>query len=168
MDVLFITANSPFSQEVFKRVRPHIPRERWPGEPLRATFTPLSSGMGLLANFDDLPAAYAQVASRAVLQAGVDLVMKSPVALLAGNVVRAKRWRDAFLYFAVPLLFAIPLMGSLAKSGMLLAGLAFAANCAALLVGQIELMRRRMALSGSRFVAEVPVPGMRLHVASKS
>jgi uncharacterized membrane protein YhaH (DUF805 family) len=103
-----------------------------------------------------------------VLQAGVELVMKSPVALLAGTVVRAKRWRDAFLYFTVPLLFAIPLMASLAKQGMMLASFAFAANFVALVLCQLELTRRRMMLSGSRFVAEIPVPGMRLHVASKS
>lgn len=166
MDVLFINADSPFSQEVFKRIRPSIPRERWPTEPLRATFTPLPDGLALAASFDDLPPSYGQVAGRLVLQAGVDLVVKSPVARLAAGVVRAKRWRDAFLYFAVPLLFAIPLMGSLSSKAMYPAGLAFAANCVALLACQLQLTRRRVALHGSRFVAEIPVPGMRLHVAA--
>ena len=123
--------------------------------------------MALQASFDDLPAAYARVAGLAVLQTGVELVMKSPVALLAKTVVRAKRWRDAFLYFTIPLLFAIPLMASLAKTGMMLASFAFPVNFVALVISQLELTRRRMALSGSRFVAEIPVPGMRLHVASK-
>lgn len=167
MDVLFITAETPFSQEVFKRIRPSIPRERWPTEPLRATFTPLADGMGFQASFDDLPPAYAQVASRLVLQAGVDLVIKSPVARLAGGVVRAKRWRDAFLYFVVPLLFAIPLMGALSGNAMYPAALTFAADLAALSFAQLQLTRRRMVLADSRFVAEIPVPGMRLHVASK-
>lgn len=168
MDIPFLNAHSPFSQEVFKCIRPRIPRERWPVEPLRATFTPRPDGLALESNFDDLPPTYARVAQQMVLLAGVDLVVKSPVARLAATVVQAKRWRDAFLFFALPLLFAIPLMGALATTAMYLATGLFAADCAALVFAQILLIRRRIVLMESRFVAEIPVPGMRLHVAAKA
>ncbi|CAA7620133.1 hypothetical protein [Magnetospirillum sp. UT-4] len=166
IDVQYVTAQSKFSLEVFKVVRPHVPRERWPANPLRATFMPHPDGLYLEGSFDDLPGAYAQVAQRAVIQAGVELVRVSPVAFWAAEVVRAKRWRDAFMFFAVPLLFAIPLMGALHQSAMILAAGAFAVNLVVLIFTQGLLIRRRATLASARFVAEIPVPGMRLAVAA--
>lgn len=166
-EVLLLSVGSPFSQEVFKRIRPSIPRDRWPNEALRATFTPVADGMALQANIDGLPTAYAQAATRIILQAGLDMVVKSPVAFLAAGVVRAKRWRDVFMFAAVPLLFAIPLMSSLASSAMAPASALFGANLVALLLSQIVLIRRRLALGDARFVAEIPVPGLRLQIAAR-
>lgn len=167
MDLILINAGTPFSQEVFRRIRPAIPRERWPHEALRATFVPVADGMRLEAAFDGLPAAYAQVAARMVLQAGLDLVVKSPVAFLAAGVVRAKRWRDMFMFAAVPTLFAIPLMGILSKAIIYPTALLFIADLVCLTLAQVMLTRRRMALGGARFVAEIPVPGMRVQIAAR-
>lgn len=167
-EVLFLNAGSPFSQEVFKRIRPAIPRERFPHEPLRATFNCTVDGLALIASFDGLPAKYGSVAEQVVRAAGIDLVVKSPCAMLAGNVVRAKRWRDVFLYAAVPALFAIPLLTVLTKAAMMPSVGLFVLDLVALALAQAHLFHRRLALGTARFVAEIPVPGMRLHIAARS
>ncbi|AVM75144.1 hypothetical protein [Magnetospirillum gryphiswaldense] len=169
-DLVYVTVASSFSQEVFRRIRPVIPRERWPLDAMSVTFTSDPSGLFLRASFDesDLPASYAQQAVNAIAHAGVDLVVKSPFAGMAAAVIRAARWRDVFLYLAVPLLFAIPLMGALLDRLMMpVAGL-FGADILALALVQMQLTRRRMAIANARCVAEIPVPGMRVSVAAKS
>lgn len=167
-DLVYVSAASPFSQEVFRRIRPGIPRERWPVEPITVTFTADPSGLFLRASFDDdLPANYIQQAVGVIAHAGVDLVVLSPFASLAKAAARAKRWRDVFLFFAVPLLFAIPLMGALLDRLMVPATGLFAADLLALALTQLQVARCRMAIANARVVAEIPVPGMRLHVAAK-
>ena len=100
-DLVYVSAASPFSQEVFRRLRPTIPRERWPVEPMTVTFTADPSGLFLKASFDDddLGASHSQQAVRLIAHAGVDLVVQSPFATLAAAVMRAKRWRDVFLFW---------------------------------------------------------------------
>jgi hypothetical protein len=105
--------DSEFSRAVYKEIRPAIPRAHWPVEALRATFTPSSDGLSLIAGFEGLPPNYAALAAQVVLNAKVDLVLVSPVAALASAVVYSRRWRDTFLYALVPVLFAIPLMAPL-------------------------------------------------------
>ena len=168
-DLVYLPAASPFSQEVFRRIRPGIPRERWPVEPITVTFAADASGLFLRASFDedDLGPAHTRQATLTLAHAGVELVVLSPFATLAAAVTRAKRWRDAFLYLAVPLLFAIPLMGALSAPLMMPAAGLFAAGVLALVLTQAQLTRRRLAITNARCVAEIPVPGMRLHVAVK-
>ncbi|MDA8231143.1 MAG: hypothetical protein M0006_07385 [Magnetospirillum sp.] len=96
----------------------------------------------------------------------MDLVLASPAALAAIRVFRAQRWRDACLYAALPLLFAIPLAGSLAGWAMRLATLLFAVDLVGLALGQGVLMRRRAVLAGHRFLAEIPVPDLKITVAA--
>lgn len=168
-EIVRVGASSPFSQEVFRRIRPGIPRERWPLDPMTVTFTAAASGLYLKADFgnDDFPAPYLEQARQTIMRAGVDLVVLSPFATLARGVTRAKRWRDSFLYMAVPLLFAIPLMGSLLDRLMPPTAALFGADLLALAFTQIQLSRRRAAIARARCVAEIPVPGMRLHVAAQ-
>ena len=168
-DLVYISAASPFSQEVFRRLRPRIPRERWPIEPMTVTFTADSSGLFLKASFDDadLGANYTQQAVQVIAHAGGDLVVQSPFATLAAGVMRAKRWRDVFLFLAVPLLFAIPLMGALLDRLMMPATVLFAIDVTALALTQVQLTRRRIAIANARCIAEIPVPGMRLQVPTK-
>lgn len=167
-DLVYVSAASPFSQEVFRRIRPGIPRERWPLDAMTVTFTADPSGLFLRANFDDdLPPNYATQAVQVIAHAGVDLVVQSPFATLARAVTLAKRWRDACLYLAVPLMFAIPLMGALADKAMIPAAGLFGADLIALALTQLQLTRCRLTLTNARCVAEIPVPGMRLQVAAK-
>jgi uncharacterized membrane protein YhaH (DUF805 family) len=168
-NLVYINAGSPFSQEVFRRLRPVIPRERWPTGAMTITFTADSSGLFLLGNFDgdDLPPSYAATAVRVLAQAGVDLVVLSPFAAIASGAMQAKRWRDVFMYMLAPLLFAIPLLGALAEKLMFGAAALFGADILALVFAQIIVTQRRMAMVNGRFVAEIPVPGMRVNVARK-
>jgi len=168
-DLVYLSAASPFSQEVFRLIRPHIPRERWPSNALPVTFTADASGLFLLANFDDdgLPAASRKVAVQVIAHAGVELVVKSPFALLAASVMRAKRWRDAFLFLAVPLLFAIPLLGALSGQLMIPATGLFAADLLALALTHAQVTHRRVALADARCVADIPVPGLRINPSVK-
>jgi uncharacterized membrane protein YhaH (DUF805 family) len=161
-DVYVLPPNSPFAVEVFKTIGPRIPRGKWPVEAMHVTFTPSADGMRVIGYFKDLPAPYDAVASHMVAQAGIKLVLLSPVAYLAAALVRAKRWRDACMYAAVPLLFAIPIMRILTKAAMVPVVGLFLANLAALVVTQGVLSHRRGVLVNTRFVADVPVPGLRL------
>lgn len=165
-DLVQLGPSSPFSQEVFRRIRPHIPRERWPTDRLSIAFTADPSGLFLRAWIEpgDFPHSYADVAVRAVAQAGVDLVVVSPFARIAKAVVAAKRWRDTFLYMGLPLLFAIPLMGSLAQRLMMLCGVLFLTDLGALVMAQVTLSRRRSMIANARVVAEIPLPGSVVHV----
>jgi hypothetical protein len=155
-----------FSREVYKRIRPSIPRHIWPSEYVRATFVPMADGLALNATFDDLPPAYGAVAAGLVLQGGVDLVLASPAAAAAVSVFRIRRWRDTFLYALVPLLFAIPLMNALASVAMQVSLVLFVVDLVALLATHAGLTSRRAGLFGARFVAHIPTPGLRLHIAA--
>lgn len=161
---MHLPVESEFSKAVYKVLRPAIPRSAWPTEALRGSFTPTGDGMMLISSFDGLPPSYAQLAARVVAQSKVELVVTSPAARLAGSVVRAKRWRDTFLFGAVPLLFAVPFLGSLSEGFMRLAMGAFAADMAALVLAHAVLMRRRGWLLDARFTADIPVPGLRVRV----
>lgn len=165
-DLVQVGPSSRFSQEVFRRIRPQIPRERWPTDRLSIAFTADPSGLFLRAWIEpgDFPHSYADIAVRAIAQAGVELVVVSPFARVAKAVMAAKRWRDAFLYMGLPLLFAIPLMGSLAQPLMMLCTVLFAADLGLLLVAQVALSRRRATIATARVVADIPLPGSVVHV----
>ncbi|KIL97336.1 hypothetical protein CCC_00397 [Paramagnetospirillum magnetotacticum MS-1] len=156
--------DSEFSRAVYKEIRPAIPRAQWPTSALRASFTPSSDGLALIAAFEGLPPAYAAVAAQVVLRAKVDLVLVSPVAVLASAVVYMRRWRDTFLYALLPLLFAIPLMAPLGDAAMRASFVLFSLNMAALLVTHARLLQRRAKLQQGRFIAEIPSPGLRIKV----
>lgn len=157
---------SAFSQAVFKTIRPGIPRERWPAEPVRATFTPGMDGFYLIGDFEGLGQSYGILAARMVVDAGVELVLISPAAPAAAAVVRAKRWRDMLLFLAAPMLFAIPMLGMLADALMKVSAGMFALNALALIVAQVGLSHQRGRLAGTRFVADIPSPGYRLQLAT--
>lgn len=159
-----LAPDSEFSRAVYKEIRPVIPRIHWPVEALRATFTPTVDGLALTAEFEGLPAAYAALAAQVVVRAKVDLVLVSPVAVLASAVVYAKRWRDACLYGLLPALFAIPMMAALGGAAMKAAMLVFAVIAVLLAVTHARLMQRRGDLLRGRFIAEIPTPGLRIKV----
>lgn len=168
-DLVYVSAASPFSQEVFRRIRPGIPRERWPVEAMTVSFSADASGLFLRASFDnnDLPTSYANQAAMVIAQAGVDLVAQSPFASMARGIIHAKRWRDAFLFMAVPLLFMVPLLGAVGAQLMMPAAGLFAIDLFALVLAQVHFIRCRVAMVNARCIAEIPVPGMRVPVASK-
>ncbi|RAU23041.1 hypothetical protein CU669_06630 [Paramagnetospirillum kuznetsovii] len=155
---------SSFSRAVYTEIRPAIPRGQWPSDALRATFVGAPDGLSLTATFEGLPPAAAQVASQVVARAKVDLVLASPVAYLAAVVVRARRWRDTFLYFLLPVLFAIPLMAPLGNVAMRISMGLCIVNTIALLGTHARLLQARSALNSARFVALIPTPGLRIRV----
>ena len=155
---------SAFSRAVYTEIRPAIPRAHWPSEALRATFVPSSSGLAMEAAFEGLPPAYAAVAAQVVRRAGVGLVLASPVAYLAAQVVRARRWRDTFLYALLPVLFAIPLMAALGDGAMRISMALFALDVLGLLATHLSLMHKRSAMLQNRFIAQIPTPGLRIKV----
>lgn len=159
---------SDFSRAVFKVIRPHIPRERWPVDAVRARFEPGRDGLWLEADFDSFSSSFAALASQLVRDAGVDLVIKSPLASLAAAVIRAKRWRDACLYAFLPLMFAIPLMAALSDTAMRLALLVFCVNLLGLGAFHAAVVRRRVRMRAERFIAFVPAPGLKISLAGKS
>ncbi|MBC7905835.1 MAG: hypothetical protein H7Y60_03695 [Rhodospirillaceae bacterium] len=159
---------SAFSRTIFKLVRPHIPRERWPAESVRVLFEPAGDGLWLEARFEGLPASYAALAAQLVREARVDLVLQSPAAGEAAAVARTKRWRDACLFAFVPLLFAIPLMAALSDAAMRMALLLCGVDVLALLVLQGALTKRRVAMATARFVAHVPSPGLKIHLGARA
>lgn len=161
-----IPPGSTFSQAVFKLIRPAIPRERWPAEPVRATFKPGMDGYYLIGEFEGLGSSYGLLATKMVVDAGVDLVLLSPAARAAAGVIRIKRWRDMLLYMAAPMLFAIPMLGVLAAALMKIAAGLFAINAVALLLAQVKLSHQRGELAAARFIADIPTPGYRLQVAT--
>lgn len=168
MVTLPLQPDSDFSRAVFKVIRPHIPRERWPVDTVRARFEAGANGLWLEASFDDFPTSYANLATQLIRDAGVDLVIKSPMASVAAAVVRAKRWRDAGLYAFLPLLFAIPLMAALSDAAMRFAGMLFFVDLAALAIFQAALVRRRMRLAEGRFIAFIPAPGLKIALGGRA
>ncbi|MDO8607149.1 MAG: hypothetical protein Q7R40_11470 [Phaeospirillum sp.] len=155
---------SAFSRAVYTEIRPAIPRAHWPAEALRATFAPSSDGLSLESVFEGLPPAYAAMASQMVSRAGVSMVLASPVAYLASAVVRARRWRDTFLYALLPFLFAIPLMAALGNGAMRISIALFGLNTLALIVTHIKLLQSRAIMAQNRFAAKIPTPGLRIKV----
>ncbi len=164
MTILPLPPESAFSRSVFKLIRPHIPRERWPLESVRGIFTGAGDGLWLDADLNGLPPAHAALAVRLIRQAGVELVLQSPAAGFAAAVVRAKRWRDAALYAFLPSLFAIPFMGSLSDTALQVAVLVCCVDVVALLAFQVALMRRRAAMVAARFIAHIPSPGLKISI----
>lgn len=124
--------------------------------------------MWLEAAFDNFPTSYANLATRLVRDAGVDLVIKSPMAAAAAATVRAKRWRDAGLYAFLPLMFAIPLMAALSDAAMRLAGLLFCVNLLALVLFQALLVRKRTRMAEARFIAFIPAPGLKIALGRRT
>lgn len=159
---------SDFSRAVFKVIRPHIPRERWPVEAVRARFEAGGDGLWLEGDFDSFPNAHAAVARQLVREAGVDLVLKSPLAAAAAAVVRAKRWRDVGLYAFLPLMFAIPLMAVLSEAAMRFSVFLFCVDLGALIGFQAVLVRKRAAMVAERFIAYIPAPGLKIHLGAKT
>lgn len=163
-----LAPETPFCRAVFTLVRPHIPRERWPADSVLVRVSGGGDGLWLDADFDGFPRAQARLAADLVRQAGWDLVALSPLALSALAVMRAKRWRDFCLYAFLPLLFAIPLMGSLSDIAMTAAGIAFAADVVGLAVTQGLLGRARATMQAAHFIAHVPAPGRKMLIASQA
>lgn len=159
---------SDFSRAVFKVIRPHIPRERWPVDSVLARFEAAEDGLWLKADFDNFPRSYAALAAQLVRDAGVELVLKSPLAAAAAAVVRATRWRDAGLYAFLPLMFAIPLMAVLSDAAMRFAVLFFCLDIAVLAFFQALLVRRRAAMAAERFIAHIPAPGLKIHLGGRA
>ena len=159
---------SDFSRAVFKLIRPHIPRERWPVDSVRARFEPAGDGLWLNADFDELPAAYATMAAQLVREARVDLVLKSPAAAAAAAVVKAKRWRDVGLYAFLPLMFAIPLMAALSEAAMRVAAGLCGVDLLLLILFQAKLSRRRALMAEARFIARIPAPGLKISLGGKA
>jgi hypothetical protein len=159
---------STFSRAVFKLIRPHIPRERWPMDSIRVLFEPAGDGLWLEAKFEGLPASYAALAAQLVREARVDLVLQSPAAWQAASVARTKRWRDFSMFAFVPLLFAIPLMAPFSDAAMRMALLLCGVDVLALVVLQGTLAKRRAAMAAARFVANIPAPGLKIHVGSRA
>lgn len=159
---------SDFSRAVFKVIRPHIPRERWPVDAVRTRFEPGMDGMWLEADFDSFSSAYAALATQLVREAGVDLVIKSPMASAAAAVVRAKRWRDVALYAFLPLMFAIPLMAALSDGAMRFAFLLFCVDLLALVIFHAALVRKRLGMREARFIAHIPAPGLKINLAARA
>jgi uncharacterized membrane protein YhaH (DUF805 family) len=159
-----LTPDSAFSRAIYTEIRPAIPRQHWPVDALKATFTTAANGLALSAEFEGLPVNVAAVANHVILKAGVSLVLASPVAPVAARVVASQRWRDMFLYAFLPLLFAIPLMGALAPGAMKGAIGLFGIEVLGLIATHARLMRWRGELARSRFVAQIPTPGLRIKV----
>lgn len=155
-------ATSAFAKAVFKQIRPHIPRQVWPQDVVRATFTPAANGFALIAHFSDFPAAYADEAAAWVRRGGLDLVLASPAGWTAARSFHVLRWRDTCLYALVPLLFAIPLSNILSGTAMQVAVALFSVDAAALLATHVRLLRLRAVLAEIRFTADIPSPGLRL------
>ncbi|HTH18113.1 MAG TPA: hypothetical protein VL974_15760 [Magnetospirillum sp.] len=164
---LLLPPESDFSRAVFKLIRPHIPRERWPLDSVRAMFRPAGDGLWLEADFSDFPSSYAALAAELVREARVDLVLKSPAAAAAALVVRAKRWRDAGLYAFLPLMFAIPLMAALSDAAMRAALAFFCLDVVLLIWFQARLSRWRLNMAESRFIARIPAPGLKISLANR-
>lgn len=159
---------STFSRTVFKLIRPHIPRERWPADSVRVLFEPAGDGLWLEAEFEGFPAAYAALAAQLVREARVDLVLKSPAAWQAAAVARTKRWRDFAMFAFVPLLFVIPLVAPLSDAVMRMAVLACGLDILALVGLQGALVKRRAAMAAARFVANIPAPGLKIHLGGRA
>ena len=159
---------SDFSRAVFKIIRPHIPRERWPMDTVLGRFEVAGDGLWLKADFNNFPKAYADLAAQLVREAGVDLVLKAPAAPAAAAVVRAKRWRDVGLYAFLPLMFAIPLMAALGDDAMRFALLLFCLDAVFLAFFQAILVRQRTAMAAERFIAHIPAPGLKINLGSRS
>ncbi|OAN48171.1 hypothetical protein A6A04_05315 [Paramagnetospirillum marisnigri] len=156
--------DSSFSRAVYTEIRPAIPRGQWPMDALRATFMVAPDGLSLQASFEGLPGPAAAIATQVVARAKVNLVLASPVAYLAGSVVRARRWRDTFLYALLPVLFAIPLMAPLGETVMRLTMGLFALDALALILSHGALMQARGRAIEGRFIALIPTPGLRIKV----
>jgi hypothetical protein len=161
-EVTHLPATSQFAKAVFKQIRPHIPRQVWPQDVVRASFTPSADGFSLRSHFDSFPAAYAAEAAAWVRQGGLDLVLASPAGWAAARTFHVLRWRDTCLYALVPLLFAIPLSSILSGTAMKIAGALFAVDALALLATHLRLVRMRAALTSIAFSADIPSPGLRV------
>ncbi len=161
--LLLLPPHSPFSKEIYKRVRPRIPRHFWPPESVRVSFQPSPDGLFLDAVFEGLPAAYAKVAAATIRETGSALVLESPAATLAAMVFKARRRRDIALFCILPLLFAVPLLGHFNPIWMRPAIALFVADVVALAFLHVALIQRRANLAAGRFLADIPVPG--LHIA---
>jgi hypothetical protein len=160
--LLLLPPNSPFSKDIFKRIRPRIPRHAWPPETIRVHFEPGPDGAFLAATVEGLPADYAKLAAAIIREAGTALVMDSPMALLTLGVVQARRRRDAALYASLPLLFAVPILGHFDRTLMQPAILLFGLDLVGLIAFHLILAGRRARLAASSFLADIPVPGLRI------
>lgn len=167
MVTLPLSPQSSFSRTVFKLIRPHISRERWPAENIRAVFEPMGDGLWLEARFEGFSASAAALATQLVRDEGVGLVLQSPAAWAASCVARSKRWRDFCLFSALPLLFVIPFMGALPGAAMQLAAGLFFMDMVALLWLQGQLARNRSRMTAARFVANIPGPGQKIQRAQE-
>lgn len=167
MEHLVLPPESPFSRAVFQTIRPHLAREKWPMGNVSAVVVLAPSGTWLEMHFDGFPAATAELAAQLVRNSRVELILKSPLALLAKQLVSAKRWRDAAAFGLVPLLFAIPFMASLGDLAMKGALLAFCLNVGLLLLCQGRLTRQRDKAAKTKFIAQIPPPGFKFTANSQ-
>lgn len=164
-DIVVLPVGSVFSRAVYDVLRPKIPRAAWPDDSIRATFTPSADGLYLNVGFEGFQPSYALLASHLVREAKVKLVLMSPCFTEARQVMQIRRWRDMFLFGAVPLLFAIPLLASLSATAMRASTALFAVDAVLLALSHGVLLTARAKLLARRFIADIPVPGLRLKAA---
>jgi len=161
--------NSYFSQEVFKLIRPGIPSHGWPvGQPVTGLFTPIPSGMGLMAEFEHLSHDHRIHAEQTILEKGVSLVLASPAAHEAYAVFKVKRWRDTLLFGLLPLLFAIPVIDGLFPKATHAVMMITVADLVGLVAAQLRLGQVQKILTESRFIAHIPTPSMKIKVGQRN
>jgi hypothetical protein len=163
---VYLPAHSQFCKDVYDQIRPHIPRQQWPSQPLSAVFTSGPDGRFLAASFEGVSTRFSDAAKRAVAAGGFDLVLKSPFAYSASQLYRSLRWRNVCLFALVPLLFGIPLAAVAGANAMRVAAVLFAADLAAAAIAHAALSRRRAELAKTRISAEIPVPGLRIRASN--
>ena len=157
--------SSAFSKEVFKTIRPHIPRVAWPAEVVSALFLPKSDGSGLIAEFEDLGGEHARRATRLVLERGAELILLSPARQAMIDMFAVKRWRDVCLYSLLPLLFAILVAQALIPQLSRAMLIPFFLDGLTLIGSHIVLSQRRTKLANTRFIAKIPTPGLHIRVS---
>lgn len=160
--------SSAFSREIFKTIRPQIPRPVWPAEPVSALFQPLPDGSGLVAEFEDLGGEHAKRASQLVLARGAELLLLSPAKRALVNMYAVKRWRDLCLYSLLPFLFAILMVHALVPQLARPVLIPFLLDGVALVALHFLLSDRRSKLENARFIAKIPTPGLHIRIESHS
>lgn len=156
--------SSAFSKEVFKTIRPQIPRVAWPPEIVSALFLPKADGSGLVAEFEDFSGEHARHASQLVLARGAELILLSPARQALIDMYAVKRWRDVCLYSLLPLLFAILVVQALVPQLSRNMLVPFVLDCVALAVFHTMLSSRRSQLENTRFIARIPTPGLHIRI----
>lgn len=154
--------DSAFSKEIFKTIRPQIPRRDWPENPITALFLPLPDGSGLVAEFESFPSNEAKVASQLILARGPELVLKSPAKRALIDMYRSKSWRDVCLYSLLPMLFAVIMLNAVSAHLSRLTATPLILDLCAIIALHFRLGVFRSRLENARFIARIPTPGLHI------